>query len=373
VTGSDWHSRVRRGADLCWLGGMPAHYMRRLHREIEETWGERVQFIYVTPRVRNPHRAYETGLMPNALILNAGSSDVRAVLRAISPRALLVAGHRPADLLWGAVSTARRGIPTCYWADTNIADVRNRPWLRRTAERWAKRSLLRHMRILLHVGARGREFFLWVGGPSFEAKLRWLPYPAVLPAVTDRSARGSARLGVLFLGRLSPEKGVGRLIEAFALSPLLQARAVLTLAGDGPERAKLEAQASLLPPGTVTFTGSVASDSTSALFQAADVLVLPSFREAWGLVVNEALAAGLAVVAPRWVGAAADLVLPEETGLVLDDNAPVTIAAALERLAREPGAAHRMGSAGARLVREGGWSLAGALKQFAALMDEVGR
>src|SRR5262249_41624931 len=85
-------------------------------------------------------------------------------------------------------------------------------------------------------------------------------------------------------------------------------RIAVIIAGDGEERAPLEALAKDNP--RVVFTGVVAPEDLPLYYAAADALVLPAEQEPWGLVVNEAMGGGLAVIADGQCGAAVDLVGP---------------------------------------------------------------
>ena len=108
-------------------------------------------------------------------------------------------------------------------------------------------------------------------------------------AVTRRDG-GSA---ILFIGRLEPRKGVLLLIEALARLP----GATLTVCGDGPQRAAAEALARA-KGATVKFTGALDDAGKLALYREADVLCAPSpYGESFGLVIAEAMAAGVPVVA----------------------------------------------------------------------------
>lgn len=138
---------------------------------------------------------------------------------------------------------------------------------------------------------------------------------------------------VLYVGRLVREKGVDFLIEAFeSIAAETSPDPHLLFVGDGVRRAVLESAAVEVP--NVTFTGYVENSRLPRYYTLADVLVLPSiqtaeFREAWGLVVNEAMACGTPVVATGQVGAAAGgmvsdgvngYVVPERNAAVLADR-----------------------------------------------------
>jgi glycosyltransferase involved in cell wall biosynthesis len=113
----------------------------------------------------------------------------------------------------------------------------------------------------------------------------------------------------LFLGRLSEEKGLDRLVSIWRDVP-----ARLVVVGDGPERARLEA----LSPDTVEFRGSVPSDEVPAYLSRARALVLPSIcYEGAPRTVVEAYAAGVPVVANRY-GALPGVVSDGVTGLLVE-------------------------------------------------------
>src|SRR5437870_3956304 len=103
-------------------------------------------------------------------------------------------------------------------------------------------------------------------------------------------------------------------------------RAALLFVGDGPLRAEIEAHAVGMP--NVSVTGFRNQSELPREYAVADVLLLPSEFEPWGLVVNEALNFGLAVVASDQVGAATDLVRAEDGGHIV----PVGDVAALSRV-----------------------------------------
>lgn len=135
---------------------------------------------------------------------------------------------------------------------------------------------------------------------------------------------------ILFLGRLSPAKGIGDLLESFKM---IQHRNdwQATLAGDG---AVAETRISLERLGLaarVKVPGWLDDDRVTAELQAADILVLPSLVENLPVCVVEAFAHGLAVVCTP-VGALPEIVEHEKTGLLVPAKNASALAAALERL-----------------------------------------
>ena len=147
---------------------------------------------------------------------------------------------------------------------------------------------------------------------------------------------------VLYLGRLATSKGCKYLIDAFNL--LQPDDAVLVMAGDGPERANLEARVRHYDlTDRVRFVGHVAERDTPRYYAIAYVQVLPSIstesgKEPWALVVNEAFNQGVPVIASDAVGAAAGgLVQDGVNGFVVREQNPKLLAHALQSiLADEP-------------------------------------
>jgi glycosyltransferase involved in cell wall biosynthesis len=163
----------------------------------------------------------------------------------------------------------------------------------------------------------------------------------------------------LFAGRDAREKGVSVLIEAWRLAALAAPENALVLVGTGAGRATF-APAGLRREGDA---GIVSLDTVPALalrdmLAASDVLVVPSiptrtFREPWGLVVNEAMNRGLAVIASDAVGAAAGGLLRDDVnGLVVPAGDSASLASAIRRLAGDPALRRRLGAQAAQDVRE---------------------
>jgi len=150
----------------------------------------------------------------------------------------------------------------------------------------------------------------------------------------------------LCVGRPAPEKGVDVLLDAWGASGLRPADAALVLIGVGSRP---------LPAGVLGLDP-VGPRELRDAYAASQVLILPSiptatFREPWGLVVNEAMNRGLAVIASDAVGAAAGgLVRNESNGLIVQSKDSRALAAAIARLAGDPALRARMGEAGARDV-----------------------
>ncbi|MFM7345307.1 MAG: glycosyltransferase family 4 protein [Tagaea sp.] len=136
---------------------------------------------------------------------------------------------------------------------------------------------------------------------------------------------------VLFVAKLIERKRPKLLLEAFAkvrATPALR-DPVLAFVGDGPQRAELEALAATLPAGSVKFLGFKRQNELPACYDLCDAFVLPSGQETWGLVVNEVMCAGKAVICSDMIGAAPDLCRPGENGAIFKTDDADDLARAL--------------------------------------------
>ena len=159
---------------------------------------------------------------------------------------------------------------------------------------------------------------------------------------------GAPIVGVV--GRLEPEKGQATLVDAWPLVLRAVPRAYLLIVGEGSRREALEHQvAELGIAGRVIFTGR--RDDVPAVTAALDVAVLPSYREAQGLTILEAMALSRPVVASN-VGGIPEMVEDGRTGLLVPPRDRDALAAAITRLLLDHPLADMLARAGHDLVHE---------------------
>jgi glycosyltransferase involved in cell wall biosynthesis len=143
----------------------------------------------------------------------------------------------------------------------------------------------------------------------------------------DPGARRSAGEYALFVGRLSPEKGVRMLVTAWER---LRKRIPLVIVGDGPLRAELEARIARGPLSGVSFAGHLGRDQVLAAMKQARFVIVPSeCYENFPATICEAFACGVPVICTR-LGAMEELVKHDSTGLHFDPGDPEDLAAKAE-------------------------------------------
>ncbi len=173
---------------------------------------------------------------------------------------------------------------------------------------------------------------------------------------------------VLVSGKLLSRKRPHDALEACAL--VAQHAAVsLAYVGDGVERPALERRARDLGLSDVVFLGFRNQSDLPALYSAADLLVLPSEFEPWGMVVNEAMCCGLPVVVSDKVGAASDLVADGINGFVYSAGDVPALAERVLRLVKDEGLRRAMGRES--VLKIGEWSVEVGVDALASRAAQV--
>ncbi|HEX4085520.1 MAG TPA: glycosyltransferase family 4 protein [Chthoniobacteraceae bacterium] len=174
-----------------------------------------------------------------------------------------------------------------------------------------------------------------------------IPYHCELaPFMAEpRPARDPGEPVFLFCGQMIARKGLDHLLAAFAVLHGKFPRARLLLAG---REAELPGLLAALPEAVrahVEYAGFQPPEELPPLFARADVFILPSRHDGWGVVVNQALGAGLPLICSDTVGAAHDLVEPGVNGLRFPAGDVPALTHCMERLAADPALAAQWGAA----------------------------
>jgi glycosyltransferase involved in cell wall biosynthesis len=181
----------------------------------------------------------------------------------------------------------------------------------------------------------------------------------------------SSKPVVVFAGRLVPEKGVDVLLNAFAIVAQDLPEVRLTIAGAGPEHARLVELTEKLGMTTkVTFMGHIAKREMETRFAQAWLQVVPSrWAEPFGLVAVEAMMRGTAVIASS-MGGLSEIVKQGETGFLVQPNDIGALAGKMKEVLSDRAKAEAMGKSG-RAVAEGRFSLARQCEQFANIYRQM--
>ncbi|MBW4518516.1 MAG: glycosyltransferase family 4 protein [Scytolyngbya sp. HA4215-MV1] len=157
----------------------------------------------------------------------------------------------------------------------------------------------------------------------------------------------------IFVGSVNPRKGLNLLLKACVLLQQQGCdRYTLLIVGDGEQRSELEqfCQQYHLTP-YVQWVGRVDYNALGAYFQQADVFVLPTLEDTWGMVVLEAMAMGKAILCSKFAGAA-ELVIDGENGYVFDPNDAQATSTALQAFINDATLSDRMGQASEKIMTQ---------------------
>lgn len=303
--------------DIIFLTNLPAFYKINLFNEVNKR--QRVMAVFTGERGNNRNADFFRGDTQFAVRQLRGGTwrqcwQLLRLLRRTRHARLIVSGWDRPQMLFAALISPRRK-NGCI-VESSIYESRATGW-----RAWIKKLVLRRMSVVYPPGKMQTELVRALGytGRVVEwggcGLLRYQPQPAY-------EARSEVRK-FLYVGRLSPEKNLPLLLEAFRTLPELQ----LTIIGFGPQETELKATAT----PNIRFLGAINNAELPAHYKAADIFILPSESEPWGLVVEEALNCGTPVIVSNRVGCNEDLVTAA-TGLVFHYNSTASLRKAILRM-----------------------------------------
>jgi len=247
------------------------------------------------------------------------------VLTQLQPEVIVIAGYSDLPMRTAAkwARRNRRGVVLC--SETTGWDFKRRRWRESIKRMWIRR----HIDAAVVGGQPHRDYAVKLG---IEPERIWDRYDVVDNEYFSRRcdalrAEGSAariKAGLadnyfLYVGRFAPEKNLVTLLRAYRrYREENETPWSLVMVGDGPDRSYLLQVARAEQIEGVIWAGSKQADELPLYYAFAGCFILPSSLEPWGLVVNEAMASGLPVIASYRCGCASDLVSDGCNGFVFD-------------------------------------------------------
>lgn len=271
--------------------------------------------------------------------------------------ALWIHGYATLNSLMAILAARMLGIPVLLRTDSTLIDHD-----RSEIKLWLKDFFFYLLRPyvygVLSVGQLNREY--WQHHLGSDARIFSMPYAvdndyfmqqADSAAVTREIFRVSLGLQedrpvILFASKLLRRKGCMDLVEAYlqyARNLPEASRPYLLIVGDGEERSRIEARIAQAGTKNIRMLGFRNQSELPRFYNLCDVFVLPSVHEPWGLVVNEAMLSGRAVIVSDQVGCQPDLVRDGDNGCVYPAGDILALADALAHVLQSPELCHRMG------------------------------
>ncbi len=323
------------------MGSELSGYTFDLFKTISTIGGIDVRFLY-NPVDGLPSFQHEEteGRSPNRRWWKDTSwSQMREFICDPPPDAVFFYGNRPRVRMNAALAWIPATASVFYAADTNIVELVRRPG-KTVGRHFACAPMARRATAALSLGLTNRLALQALG---FSRTVE-LPVYAVDFGALDAAAAGveanesrtdDDEIVVLVIARLTPVKNLPGFVRAFAKESNLSRRVRLVIAGEGPDRGALEEIQSRTPSLRMELLGPVPRRHVGALFRRADVLLLPSLEEPWGIVVVEALGMGMPVVATPAVGSAVSLAGYTGAILLSDSTEARSIVLALRRFVEQ--------------------------------------
>jgi len=290
------------------------------------------------------------------VLLNRG---VSAALRRARPDAVLCGGYGYVASWQAAFWAKRYGVPLLLWSESTALDIRRK---HRFVE-FIKRKFCQRCRAFVAAGKTSREYLLELGASSNSI---FIAPDAVdvdfFAAGAQKARRQEQEIRTrnslppryfLSVGRLIKDKGVFELLDAYAkLEPSIRSRIGLVFVGEGAARQELAARALEIQPGVVRFCGWVHREQIPEIYALADAFVFPTYSDPWGLVVNEAMACSLPIVASQVAGCAPDLLQDGSNGFAVRPRDVEGLVHSMGKLFEDPELARLMGSRSFQRVQE---------------------
>lgn len=237
-------------------------------------------------------------------------------LKANDVKAVVIGGYNDLGRLRIIRHCHSAGVPCFLWADSNAASDHATGFKRKLKAAYVG-YLLSKLTGVMVCGSLGKRFFENYGADP--KTIHYVPYEpdyrliqslpkSKIAEAAEKFGLAKGRRRIVYSGRLAPEKRVDLLISAFLKVAPQRPDWDLVIVGDGNLGPELKAMVGEEMKTRIKFLGFQGEQAVvSAVYRNCDVLCLPSTYEPWALVINEAAAAGLAIVSSDVVGASAEL------------------------------------------------------------------
>lgn len=300
---------------------------------------------------------------------------------------LWVHGYASVNALHGITAAKALGIPVLIRAESWLGD-RERSGAKLAAKKLFFRTLSQMIDGVMPIGTLNSEYWRYYLGEDFPLFL--MPYAVDNEYFQQRSAEAIPRREelrrelnlspdrpvILFASKLQSRKRTDDLLEAYKrLSPApgVEPHPYLVIVGDGDQRQSLERAAQETGLESIRFCGFRNQSELPRFFDLATVFVLPSRHEPWGLIVNEVMNAGRAVIVSDEVGCQRDLITDGVEGAIFPAGNVEALAEALRRTLATPETAAEMGRRGLERISKWGYEedVRGLRRALAAVTKKI--
>jgi glycosyltransferase involved in cell wall biosynthesis len=337
---SPWFAHVAASGEIdlrvfyLWDFGVTARYDRQFDQTLK--WDipllDGYEYEYVPNRSNDPGTHHFRGL---------DNPDLVDRVASWSPDVIILFGYAFLSHMRLILSRRLRGIPMLLRGDSH--DLSRTAGLRSFAGRIMRRILFTRFAAFLAVGSANASYYRNCGVPDW--RIHFVPHCVdnerfrqfdSTASVTRWKREFEIPDGVstiLYAGKFEPEKRISDLIEAFFAMPrsTMKPDPVLVLVGAGSLEKELREQVSTHIGRDVFFVPFQNQSKMPLVYAAADLFVLPSGNETWGLAVNESMNLGRPAVVSSNVGCGPDLIVPDVTGWIFEAGNVNALAETMDR------------------------------------------
>lgn len=348
----------------------PTPYILDLISTLEKTIDFQIDVLFLT---ENHSQQWNLSLKPTQLILKTN------IIKAINQyffkekyTAIFLAGwSHPVTLAFLFTAQFFR-IPVLMDSDTPLLTQTQTAFYKRIIKRILYPFLFRFPNIFLPGGTKQANYLKYYHVPPKKIVIEKMTIDVAdiqntlsqFPTDSHTTLRKKYGLTVndvvfLFVGRLIERKGVDELLQAFSR---VQARCIVV--GDGPLESTLENCSK-----NIIYMGRLSKLQIIEMFFISNVFVLPAHWEPWGLVINEAMAAGKPIITTDQVGCIDDLVIHGKTGLIVKSKSVSELVTAIQYFLNNPEQIAIMSQDTLSLIAN--WTLQDSAKQISMALDAV--
>lgn len=359
---------ANRSGRITLLTNIPAPYRVATWNHLDRLTGGDSKVLFISPAeyrrkwaVPAEHMEFDCGF------LSRGGDPSRPSVQVVSAAGMLLhlLHRRPQTVVCGGYDSVAAWVSFCWcklfrkrfvlWLESNARDRREPGRIKRGLKKWIVSKAdgiaaagSATVEYVTAQGAHRNRIFLAPLGGDVELFTR---RSRSVDADREKRALGFPPHLVLYSGRLVRAKGVFVLLEAFRQVASELPQAGLLIVGHGPEQQAMRRLAEQLQLRHVFFLGPQPYERMPDYYALADVLVLPTFSDPWGFVVNEAFACGVPAIVSRAAGACDDLVVEGETGFAISSGNSAELAERILLVLKNPELRTRLSEGCRRRIR----------------------
>ncbi|MBN1694077.1 glycosyltransferase family 4 protein [candidate division WOR-3 bacterium] len=323
------------------------------HRGGRLTLGKSFQFSEILPgsQIKIPFLEREIKYNPRIWKrLSEGSFDY-----------IIVGGYYHITMLLSILWALIHSVPYAIISESHLLNRRN-IW-KSLLKRLLLPFIIKHAAFLLPLGKLQAEYLIQYGAKAKD--MYYFPNTSDVNFFTVESDKHRNRkkelkkeLGikskyvVLYVGRLTKEKGLFTLLKAFKEIKRSYDNATLLIIGEGRLRNALENFINKKEIDNVLFKGFIENKKLPRYYAVSDVFVLPSRNEPWGVVVTEAMASALPLILSDKVGCRRDLLKVGKNGFCFEKDDPRQLASYIERFLENPASIKKMGNDSRNIIKK---------------------